>query len=29
MRPEPDPAVRYWLDEQAAETLYISSVIVA
>ena len=29
MRPEPDPAVRDWLDEQAAETLYISSVIVA
>ena len=29
MRPEPDPAVRDWLDEQAAETLYISSVTVA
>ncbi|SDE94397.1 hypothetical protein SAMN05421720_11724 [Rhodospira trueperi] len=29
MKPEPDPAVRDWLDEQAAETLYISSVTVA
>jgi predicted nucleic acid-binding protein len=29
MKPEPAPAVRYWLDEQAAETLYISSVTVA
>ncbi len=29
MKPEPDPAVRNWLDEQVAETLYISSVTVA
>ena len=29
MKPEPAPAERYWLDEQAAETLYISSVTVA
>ncbi|QQM32199.1 type II toxin-antitoxin system VapC family toxin [Martelella lutilitoris] len=29
MKPEPDLAVRDWLDEQAAETLYISSVTVA
>jgi predicted nucleic acid-binding protein len=29
MKPEPDPAVRSWLDEQAAETLYLSSVTVA
>ncbi|MBB4211878.1 hypothetical protein EV659_107150 [Rhodothalassium salexigens DSM 2132] len=29
MKPEPDPAVRAWLDEQAAETLYITSVTVA
>lgn len=29
MKPEPASAVRYWLDEQAAETLYISSVTVA
>lgn len=29
MKPEPDPVVRDWLDEQAAETLYISSVTVA
>ncbi|EXJ15305.1 type II toxin-antitoxin system VapC family toxin [Imhoffiella purpurea] len=29
MKPEPDPAMRDWLDEQAAETLYISSVTVA
>jgi predicted nucleic acid-binding protein len=29
MKPEPDPALRDWLDEQAAETLYISSVTVA
>ena len=29
MKPEPDPAVRDWLDEQVAETLYISSVTVA
>ncbi|ODT80481.1 MAG: plasmid stability protein StbB [Pelagibacterium sp. SCN 64-44] len=29
MRPEPERAVRDWLDEQVAETLYISSVTVA
>lgn len=29
MKPEPHPAVRNWLDEQAAETLYLSSVTVA
>jgi toxin FitB len=29
MKPEPDPAVRAWLDDQAAETLYLSSVTVA
>jgi len=29
MKPEPDPTVRDWLDEQAAETLYLSSVTVA
>ncbi|HUD41601.1 MAG TPA: type II toxin-antitoxin system VapC family toxin [Dokdonella sp.] len=29
MKPEPDAAVRDWLDEQVAETLYISSVTVA
>ena len=29
MKPEPDPAVRNWLDEQAAETLYLSSVSIA
>lgn len=29
MKPEPNPAVRDWLDEQAAETLYLSSVTVA
>ena len=29
MKPEPEPAVRDWLDEQVAETLYISSVTVA
>lgn len=29
MKPESDPAVRNWLDEQAAETLYLSSVTVA
>jgi hypothetical protein len=28
MKPEPDPAVRNWLDEQAAETLYLSSVTI-
>ena len=29
LKPEPAPAVRMWLDEQAAETLYLSSVTVA
>jgi predicted nucleic acid-binding protein len=29
MKPEPAPAVRGWLDEQAAETLYLSSVTIA
>lgn len=29
MKPEPDPALRRWLDEQAAETLYLSSVTIA
>ena len=29
MKPEPAPAVRDWLDAQAAETLYLSSVSVA
>lgn len=29
MKPDPAPAVRDWLDEQSAETLYISSVTVA
>ena len=29
MKPAPDPAVRSWLDEQAAETLYLSSVTIA
>ena len=29
MKPEPDAAVRDWLDEQAAETLWLSSVTVA
>ncbi|MBX3455908.1 type II toxin-antitoxin system VapC family toxin [Ferrovibrio sp.] len=29
MKPEPASAVRDWLDEQAAETLYLSSVTVA
>jgi len=29
MRIEPNPAVRTWLDEQAAETLYLSSVTLA
>ncbi len=29
MKPEPHPAVRAWLNEQAAETLYLSSVTVA
>lgn len=29
MKPEPNPTVRDWLDEQVAETLYLSSVTVA
>ena len=29
MKPEPDAAVHDWLDEQAAETLWLSSVTVA
>jgi hypothetical protein len=29
MKPEPSPAVRAWLDAQAAETLYLSSVTIA
>lgn len=29
MKPMPDDAVRRWLDEQAAETLYLSSVTIA
>lgn len=29
MKPEPAAAVRAWLDEQAAETLYLSAVTVA
>ncbi len=29
MKPEPDRAVRRWLDEQAVETLYPSSVTIA
>lgn len=29
MKPVPDDAVRAWLDEQAAETLYLSSVTIA
>lgn len=29
MKPEPDPAVRAWLNEQAADTLYLSSVTLA
>jgi predicted nucleic acid-binding protein len=29
MKPEPDQAVRDWLDAQAAETLYLSSVTIA
>jgi toxin FitB len=28
MKPAPDPAVRAWLDDQLAETLYLSSVTV-
>ncbi|MCG5237390.1 type II toxin-antitoxin system VapC family toxin [Xanthobacter oligotrophicus] len=29
MKPAPDDAVRAWLDEQATETLYLSSVTIA
>ena len=29
MKPKPDPAVRAWLNEQSAETLYLSSVTLA
>ena len=29
MKPEPAPTVRAWLDAQAAETLYLSSVTIA
>jgi predicted nucleic acid-binding protein len=29
MKPQPHPAVRAWLNEQAAETLYLSSVTLA
>jgi toxin FitB len=29
MRPEPAPSVRRWLDAQAAETLYLSTVTIA
>jgi toxin FitB len=29
MKPEPDPEVRNWLDEQTAETLFLSSVTIA
>ena len=29
MRPKPNATVRAWLDNQAAETLYLSSVVVA
>jgi toxin FitB len=29
MKPEPDPEVRSWLDEQTAETLFLSSVTIA
>jgi toxin FitB len=29
MKPEPNPAVRAWLDAQAAETLFVSSVTIA
>ncbi len=29
MKPEPHPTVRAWLNEQAAETLYVSSVTLA
>lgn len=29
MKPEPDAGVRTWLDDQAAETLFISSITIA
>jgi predicted nucleic acid-binding protein len=29
MKPEPHPAVRDWLNEQGAETLYLTSVTLA
>jgi predicted nucleic acid-binding protein len=29
MKPEPNPAVRAWLNNQAAETLFLSSVTLA
>ena len=29
MKPEPNPAVRNWLDEQSPETLHLSSVTIA
>ena len=29
MKPEPHPAVRAWLNDQAAETLYLSSMMLA
>ena len=29
MKPEPSPAVQAWLNEQVAETLYLSSVTLA
>ncbi len=29
MKPEPNPAVRTWLNEQVAETLYLTSVTLA
>jgi toxin FitB len=29
MKPEPNPAVRKWLDAQSAETLYLSSITIA
>ncbi|MBY5737709.1 type II toxin-antitoxin system VapC family toxin [Rhizobium leguminosarum] len=29
MKPAPDEAVKFWLDEQAAETLFLSSVTIA
>ncbi len=29
MKPEPNPAVKAWLNEQSAETLYLSSVTLA